>query len=258
VSRELVRRWPSWPELARRLPARAAVAGPGSGPGPRDDEAARRAGERRRDLSVVVLTLAAGALDAAAFLRLGHVFSSVITGNLVLLGISAGQGNGTLALNGGLALGGYAAGVLAGAALAGTPTRSQPAWPRRVTAALAAELGVMVVFGGLWLAVGSRPAGGAQLALLILAGAAMGMQSAAVRRLGEMSATYMTSTLTGVITALAVGPWPPPHWPRNVGVLAAMVTGGLFGALAAVQSPAWVPAAVVVPVAAVLAVALRR
>ncbi len=253
VSRELVRRWPAWPDVvARRLPAGIPAGGLATG-----DAAAQRAAERRRDLCVVLLTLAAGALDAATFLRLGKVFSSVITGNLVLLGMGAGQGNGTLALNGGLALGGYAAGVLAGAAVAGTPTRGQPAWPRRVTSALAAEFGVMVVFAGLWLAAGSRPAGAVQLVLLVLAGAAMGMQSAAVRRLGEMSATYMTSTFTGVLTSLAVGPWPPPHWPRSIGVLAAMVTGAVFGALAAMQSPGWVPAAVLVPVAAVLALMVR-
>jgi uncharacterized membrane protein YoaK (UPF0700 family) len=207
---------------------------------------------------VVVLTLAAGALDAATFLGLGKVFSSVITGNLVLIGIGAGQGNGTLALNGALALGGYAAGVLVGAALAGTPTQGQPVWPRRVTAALSAELGIMVVFGGLWLAAGSRPAGAARVALLILSGSAMGAQSATVRRLGEMSATYMTSTFTGVLTAMAVGPWPPKNWPRNVGVLVAMLTGGVLGALAAVRSPAWVPAVVLVPVLAVLFLAPRH
>ena len=39
------------------------------------------------------------------FLRLGKVFSSVITGNLALLGVAAGQLDAALALNAGLALG---------------------------------------------------------------------------------------------------------------------------------------------------------
>lgn len=55
-----------------------------------------------------MLTLSTGALDAVTFLRLGKVFSSVITGNLALLGVAAGQHDATLALNGGLALAGYA------------------------------------------------------------------------------------------------------------------------------------------------------
>jgi uncharacterized membrane protein YoaK (UPF0700 family) len=37
------------------------------------------------------------------YLRLGKVFSSVITGNLALLGVAAGQQNLSLAENGGLA-----------------------------------------------------------------------------------------------------------------------------------------------------------
>jgi len=61
-----------------------------------------------RDGLVVMLTLSTGALDAVTFLRLGKVFSSVITGNLALLGVAAGQHDATLALNGGLALAGYA------------------------------------------------------------------------------------------------------------------------------------------------------
>ncbi len=40
-------------------------------------------------------------------MRLGKVFSSVITGNPALLGVATGQHDAALALNGGLALAGY-------------------------------------------------------------------------------------------------------------------------------------------------------
>jgi uncharacterized membrane protein YoaK (UPF0700 family) len=55
---------------------------------PEDDPSAAK---RYRDILLVVLTLTTGALDAVTFVRLGKVFSSVITGNLALLGIAAGQ-----------------------------------------------------------------------------------------------------------------------------------------------------------------------
>jgi len=42
-----------------------------------------------RDSLVVLLTVTTGAVDAASFLALGHVFGSVITGNLVLRGVAA-------------------------------------------------------------------------------------------------------------------------------------------------------------------------
>jgi uncharacterized membrane protein YoaK (UPF0700 family) len=40
-----------------------------------------------RDGLLVLLTLTTGAVDASCFLHLGNVFSSVITGNLILLGV---------------------------------------------------------------------------------------------------------------------------------------------------------------------------
>jgi hypothetical protein len=49
----------------------------------------------------------------------------------------------------------------------------------------------------------------------------MGMQSTAVRRFGQMSSTYLTSTLTEVIAALAVRKRPEDlerslsNWPEN-------------------------------------------
>jgi uncharacterized membrane protein YoaK (UPF0700 family) len=201
---------------------------------------------------LVILTLGTGAIDAATFLRLGKVFSSVITGNLALLGLAAGQRDAALATNGGLALAGYAVGVAFASILAGTPERGQPVWPRKVTAALAAELGVLVAFAALWLVSGSDRGTAARLSLLILSSAAMGMQSATVRRLGQMSTTYLTSTLTGLITGLVTRDL-PSEWERGVGVIVAIVAGAVLGALAATQSPSWVPAAVITPLAFVLA-----
>ena len=200
----------------------------------------------------MVLTLTTGTLDAVSFLRLGKVFSSVITGNLALLGVAAGEHDAVLALNGGLALAGYGCGVLAGGAIAGTPQRDQPVWPLRVTIALAAELAVLAAFSGQWLADGGHPAGASRHALLLLAAAAMGMQSTAVRRLGQISTTYLTSTLTGILTALAIRRW-PAAWQRSSGILIIAATGAALGALAVTYSPLWVPAAVLTPIAAVLA-----
>jgi hypothetical protein len=82
-----------------------------------------------RDGLVVMLTLSTGALDAVTFLRLGKVFSSVITSNLALLGVAAGQHDATLALNGGLALAGYAAGVLLGSVFVGTRNAASRSGP---------------------------------------------------------------------------------------------------------------------------------
>jgi uncharacterized membrane protein YoaK (UPF0700 family) len=207
---------------------------------------------RGRDALVVVLTLTTGAVDAVSFLRLGKVFSSVITGNLALLGVATGQHDAMLALNAGLALAGYVCGVLVGGAFAGTPQPGQAAWPVKVTVTLAVEWGALATFSGEWLVTGGHPAGASRLVLLLLGAAAMGMQSTAVRRLGPMSTTYLTSTLTGILTALAVRRW-PAEWQRSTGVILAALIGATLGSLAALWSPGWVPAAILVPITAVLA-----
>jgi uncharacterized membrane protein YoaK (UPF0700 family) len=206
---------------------------------------------RTRDVLVIVLTVTTGALDAVTFLRLGHVFGSVITGNLVLLGVAAGQRDPALALNGGLALAGYALGVLAGAKLAGAELEGQPVWPSEVTRALGAEFVMLAVFSAIWCAEGGHPAMATRLALLVIGGMAMGVQSAAVRRLGPMSSTYLTSTLAGLVSGLA---WrrSPPDWQRSSVVVVAIVAGAAIGASTAILWPDWVPVAILVPLIVVL------
>src|SRR5947207_8247173 len=69
---------------------------------------------RRRDLLLVAMTFAAGAVDAVVFLRL-DVFTAVMTGNIVLLGLAIGQGAFRNALRSLIALLAYSVGVVAGA-----------------------------------------------------------------------------------------------------------------------------------------------
>jgi uncharacterized membrane protein YoaK (UPF0700 family) len=211
-----------------------------------------RSHEAVRDVRVVLLTLTTGAVDAVTFLLLGKVFSSVITGNLVLLGVSAATARSSEALHSGVALAGYAAGVAVGAPLAARGEDDGVSWPRSVTVTLAAELCVLAAFCVGWELSGGRPRDGALLVLLILATSAMGMQSAATRRLGQMSSTYLTSTLTGVVAALATGKLPDALG-RSLGVLAAIVVGAVSGGLLAEKAFAWLPAMVLLPLALVVA-----
>jgi uncharacterized membrane protein YoaK (UPF0700 family) len=209
-----------------------------------------------------VLALTTGAVDAVTYVRVGRVFSSVITGNLALLGIAAGQHEGSLAVNGGLALTGYGLGVLVGRAVVGENPDDQRIWPWRSTLALIVELLALAGFSAGWLATSGSPAGGAQLTMIAVAAASMGMQSTAVRQLGKMSTTYLTSTLTGLVEALAIHRW-PREWRRSAGLLLALAIGAALGASAAVRAKALVPLAVLAPLAFVVAcsaasVSLRR
>jgi uncharacterized membrane protein YoaK (UPF0700 family) len=204
-----------------------------------------------RDALLVLLTLTTGAVDASCFLQLGNVFSSVITGNLVLLGLSAATLTASLAIHSGVALASYTAGVLAGAPIAARRATGAGPWPPSVTLTLLAEFAVLAAFSAGWERAGPHPAGTAQLLLIAGLAVAMGIQSAAVRQLGGMSTTYLTGTLTAVVADLVTRDR-QPGLARSIGVLLAIVAGALIGGLVAGHAPAWLPAVILIPLAAVV------
>ncbi len=226
-----------------------------------------------RDGLVVLLTVTTGAVDAASFLYLGHVFCSVITGTLVLLGISVGTHNPGLALNCGVALVSYIVGVVAGTPVAvrragrwleGWPvrrwhraTKHHEIWPSWLTVALAVEFCLLALFSLGWELTSGRPSGVAQRLLLAAAGVGMGIQAASIRQLGEVSTTYLTGTLTGLISALATGRT-PEGLRRSLGIFAALVTGAILSALITMYQPALLPIVVLAPIALVVWLASAR
>src|SRR5579884_4544484 len=74
--------------------------------------------EANRDVMILLLAWAAGSVDAISYLALGHVFTANMTGNTLLMGMSAGQGHHAEALRSATALLGYLFGVAVGALLA--------------------------------------------------------------------------------------------------------------------------------------------
>jgi uncharacterized membrane protein YoaK (UPF0700 family) len=111
---------------------------------------AAEAAVRRRQWLLVLLALNSGAIDAVGLVTLGGAFTSVMTGNMVLLGIATGSGNGGLALRAGVALVCFVAGAFFGARIVRTPQQADPAWPASVTVALRVELVLLAVFSIGW------------------------------------------------------------------------------------------------------------
>ena len=204
-----------------------------------------------RDSLVVLLTLTTGAVDVTSFLALGNVFSSVVTGDMVLLGAAAGTGRPELAVHSGVALAGYLAGVMAGAPLAARRHHASRTWPPSVTITLAVELVILVAFSVGWELAGTHPSGGGQLALVAVLAAAMGLQAAAVRRLGQMSTTYLTSTLTALVAGLVTGS-KPDGMARSLGVLATLILGAVIASILLEEARAWVPLVILVPLGLVI------
>jgi uncharacterized membrane protein YoaK (UPF0700 family) len=180
-----------------------------------------------RDWLVVVLAVLSGATDATSFLALGSAFTSVMTGNMVLVGIDAGTGDGSAAGLIVAAIASYVAGVAVGSRVAGTPQDGDGVWPSAVTRALALEFILLAGYATVWWSFGSHPSRGWFALLLAFNAAALGVQGTAILRFGVsgLSTTYLTGTLTTIVSRLAT------RQPlRTVAHSARIVAGLIIGA----------------------------
>ena len=204
---------------------------------------------RWRQTLFVVLAVNSGATDAIGFVALGGAFTSVMTGNMVLIGLSAAKADGAVALRSALAVVFYMAGSVIGSRVAGQAAEGDPIWPHRVTRALWIELAAFGAYAIGWWVTGSDPTGNVQLILLSVSAIGLGVQSSAVLRFGVsgLSTTYMTGTLSTMMAALAAG-----RHPRKVLPNAEVITGLILGAAAATLLAIYVP--VVAPVLQLLLV----
>ena len=201
---------------------------------------------RQRDALIIMLTLVTGSIDAIGFTRLGGVFTSVMTGNMVLLGVAGGKGDVSLAIHTGIAFVGFVAGSLLGARVAGHAHQDDGLWPRQILKALVLELAVLLVFAAWWEITSAAPAGTAEYAMLSVNAVALGVQSAAVLRFGisGLSTTYLTGTLTQLMAGVAKRKDPVSG--RSAFILLALIVGAGIGAVLAVHAPRFAP---ILPVA---------
>jgi uncharacterized membrane protein YoaK (UPF0700 family) len=181
---------------------------------------------------VLLLTGAAGYVDAVSYLALGRVFTANMTGNTVLLGLALVQRDGGAIIRTALALGAFVAGAAIGAWLV---HRSEgPAeWPRGVTIALGIECVLLAALAA------DRSA--MLVGRVALAALAMGIQSAAARRLDVfgIATTFVTGTLTSLVSLIArhgVGPTAAGHGKRLLATAWVVYVVGAMAAGAAMQT----------------------
>lgn len=235
--------------------------GPASGPA-QPDRPARPAEPDQRPTTTTgtlgLLALGAGATDALSLAGLGGAFTSVMTGNLVLVGLAVGGVTPMDAVRPAVAICGFIVGVYATATWL-RPTDESARWPRRVDATLVvvatAQAGVLLG----WL-IGGETGTTVQSVLIGLAAIGMGAQSAAVKALALAGAatTYLTGTLVSLTTEVATT-GKPATMRRRFTVLAAALLGATLDAILLTLAR---PAAPALPLAATLAalglMAVRR
>lgn len=190
----------------------------------------------KRHRLVVVLALTSGATDAVGFLALGAAFTSVMTGNLVLLGVYGAQGVWFEFWLTGMAIVSFVVGAAVGARIAGATTAGDRWWPRPVTWALIVEAVLFVAYAVIWWSTGSGTDEGWWAPMLALNAGALGLQSSAIQRFGVsgLSTTYLTGTLTTVVINLTHG-----KGLRSVTGSLALLVGLVIGAAIAAALLQW-------------------
>ncbi|HET6168283.1 MAG TPA: YoaK family protein [Marmoricola sp.] len=208
---------------------------------------------RLRDGAVVALAMVSGATDAIGFLALGSAFTSVMTGNMVLVGIAFGTGDWSAIGLVGTAIASYVVGAGLGARLAGSPDEEDGIWPDAITRALLVELALVGTFAVVWWSLGSDPPDDWFAPLLALNAMALGVQSSAIMRFGVsgLSTTYLTGTLTTLVVRLATGHRLHTVW-QPARILAALIAGATAAAALVSQARPLAPALQLVLLLAVL------
>jgi len=223
------------------------------------EEAARTlwppAGDRHGPLPplLVALTFVTGVVDAASYLRLGHVFVANMTGNIVFLGFALAGASGVSGVTSLAALASFLAGASAGGWLIARTPDHRGHLLRGASACQASLMAIAVIIAG----TASEPLqSGARYAVLVPLALAMGVQNASAQRLAvpELTTTVLTRTLTGIASEAGTLGGTGSKLGRRVVAVSAMLLGALTGGLLALKVS--VAAALAVAFVIVLAVGL--
>ncbi len=194
---------------------------------------------------MVALTIVTGLVDAASYLKLGHVFVANMTGNVVFLGFALAGASGLSTAASLIAIDAFLIGALGGGWLG---ARNATHRGRVLRAASAAQGPVMLVALLLALSAAEPLDRDVRYALIALLALAMGIQNASAQRIAvpDLTTTVLTRTLTGLASEAGLIGGGGSKLGRRVVAVAAMLLGALAGGLLALN----------VSVAAALAVAL--
>src|ERR1700677_204427 len=163
------------------------------------------AGDRHGPLSpmLVTLTVVTGVVDAASYLRLGHVFVANMTGNVVFIGFALAGARGVSAVSSLIALGAFLVGASAGGRFAALRPhhRGHLLWVASVAQATLLAIALLIA-----LTVSKPLRAPESYALLVPMAVAMGLQNAVAQQLAvpELTTTVLTRTLTGIASELGL------------------------------------------------------
>ena len=192
--------------------------------------------ERTITPGVYLLTAVCGIIDATTFLALGNVFAEIMTGNLMFLAFSIGQGQGVEAVPiYGVPLATFAVGAIGGGFL--LRHRLFAGRRRHAFVAVAVLIGLALA---LTLAWDPSPGGGAAMVVVGVLAFAMGAQNAAVlyHAVPDVATNVMTLTLVRLLASLPLIGGDGERWRYRVASLVTFFVGAMVGAALVRLGPA--------------------
>lgn len=153
------------------------------------------------DVMLMLLACVAGSTDIISYYRLGHVFTANMTGNVILLGISIGQGELSTSLYRVASFAGFFAGVFIGALIVEN-RREKKNWAYFVMVAIVVEGIIIATLAIIWLTHLGPLANSILYIAILLSAISMGIQSAAIWHLDIPG--VVTTFITGNITSIGM------------------------------------------------------
>jgi uncharacterized membrane protein YoaK (UPF0700 family) len=195
-----------------------------------------------RDLLLVALTVASGAVDAISYFGLGKIFSAFMTGNIVFLGFGLAEIEGPDVIPVLVALSTFAVGAYLGLRLTTRRAEESGLWSPAVTVLLGFVAIAEACFLVGWLVTAGHPSGQVADMFIALLSLAMGIQTAAVRSLGVQGifTTAGTFTLVAFVSTFT-GSRSRAELPRLAGVLLGLIAGAVAGGLLFLHARSYAP-----------------
>ena len=205
---------------------------------------------------LVALTLVTGLVDAFSYLALGHVFVANMTGNVVFLGFALVGAPGFSIGASLVALASFWSGALVGGKAHSLLEKNRA---RLLTAAASMQAVLLAASVVLAALAGNAVTAGFRYALIVVLGIAMGIQNATARKLAvpDMTTTVLTLTITGTAADSALAGGKGSVAGRRMIAVAAMLVGGLVGALLVIHAHSVFPLVIALVVIVTVAATTR-
>ncbi len=187
---------------------------------------------------LLALTVVTGFIDAVSFIGL-HLFTANMTGNVIVLGFAVAGAQGLSVTHSILALVCFMTGATIGGRLS-----------PRIAFTCEGPLLLAAAFAAL-----SAGASG----VIVFTAIAMGIRTAAVRKLGvaDLTTTVLTLTITGLAADSSLAGGSNPRWQRRVAAIGSLLSGAVAGALLLRHSMA-LPLAVAAVISIACAIGMSR